>query len=64
MAVVRGGMTPQIEPETAKILAVTIEKDNDNKFRYLSPLPALSRSACLPVNARRIYSRQNRPPTI
>ncbi len=36
MAVVRGGMTPQIDPETAKILAVTIEKDNDNKFRYLT----------------------------
>ena len=36
MAVVRGGMTPQIDPETAKILAVTIEKDNDNKFHYLT----------------------------
>jgi hypothetical protein len=36
MAVVKGGMTPQIDPETAKILAGTLEKDNDNKFRYLT----------------------------
>ncbi len=36
MAVVKSGMNPQIDPETAKILAVTIEKDNDNKFRYLT----------------------------
>ena len=36
MAVVRGGMTPQIDPETAKILANTLEKDNDNKFKYLT----------------------------
>jgi len=36
MAVVKGGMTPQLDPETAKILAVTIEKENDNKFRYLT----------------------------
>ena len=36
MAVIRGGMTPQIDPETAKILAGTLEKDNDNKFRYLT----------------------------
>ena len=36
MAVVRSGMSPQIDPETAKVLAVTIEKDNDNKFRYLT----------------------------
>lgn len=37
MAVVRGGMSgPQIDPETAKILADTIQRDNDNKFKYLS----------------------------
>ncbi len=36
MAVVRSGMTPQIDPETAKILAETIQRDNDNKFKYLS----------------------------
>ena len=36
MAVVRSGMSPQIDPETPKILAGTIEKDNDNKFRYLT----------------------------
>ena len=36
-AVVRAGMSgPQIDPETAKILADTIQRDNDNKFRYLS----------------------------
>lgn len=36
MAVFRGGMGPQMDPETAKILATTIEKDNDNKFKYLT----------------------------
>jgi hypothetical protein len=36
MAVVRSGLNPQIDPETAKILASTLEKDNDNKFRFLT----------------------------
>lgn len=36
MAVVRSGMAgPQIDPETAKILADTLQKDNENKFQYL-----------------------------
>jgi hypothetical protein len=35
-AAIRIGQTPPVDPETAKILASTIEKDNDNKFRYLT----------------------------
>jgi hypothetical protein len=27
---------PRLDPETVKIIAVTVEKDNDNKFKYLT----------------------------
>jgi len=36
-AVVRAGTAaPQLDPETAKILADTVQRDNDNKFKFLS----------------------------
>jgi len=36
MAFVRGGGNPPIDPETAKVLAATIERDNENKFKFLT----------------------------
>lgn len=36
MAVFRSVGGPPIDPETAKILAETTQRDNDNKFKYLS----------------------------
>jgi hypothetical protein len=32
----RSGSTPKIDPEVFKIAAATVEKDNDNKFKYLT----------------------------
>lgn len=34
-AVVQGG-GPRMDPETAKIITASIDKDNDNKFQYLT----------------------------
>lgn len=42
MAVVRGGGGPQLDAETAKILAASIDRDNDNKFKYLTQQQANS----------------------
>ena len=33
-ASVQGG--PRLDPETVKIISATVEKDNDNKFKYLT----------------------------
>lgn len=35
-AVIQGAPGPRIDAETAKILTESIDKDNDNKFRYLT----------------------------
>ncbi len=36
MAVVQGGINPKIDPEVARILTDSLDKDNENKFRYLT----------------------------
>lgn len=32
----RSGSTPKVDPEVFKIAAATVEKDNENKFKYLT----------------------------
>lgn len=35
IAIIEKGANPRVDPETLKIAAATVEKDNENKFQYL-----------------------------
>jgi hypothetical protein len=35
IGIIREGASPKIDPETFKIAAATVEKDNENRFQYL-----------------------------